>query len=299
MTILKTESLKIKTEANTNHFVHLKIVAFILIVSSVFAFIIWLFNQQSSLNDVWNNYDTDKHELISFCEKTEWSKVVRQPVNTFSNIVYFITAIIILKNTLTEKRCNITGNSLLAYTGYKMLLGIVLLYVFCVSTSYHASLITLALRLDYSGVYLISLFPLMYFSPRWSESRMARWRLKQPAFTRILFSIFIILWFLLSIFIPSGNLGILTVVIIIVAVTVAFIIDKANHNKANLQYLILSIISVIIAALCFGIDKYEILCNPESYLQPHALWNLFIGIAALYFYYYMCSENKKELIVIN
>ena len=43
-----------------------------------------------------------------------------------------------------------------------------------------------------------------------------------------------------------------------------------------------------------GFDKYKIICNPESYFQPHALWNLIIGIAALFFYYYMSSEKDKE-----
>ena len=262
----------------------------LVIAKLLFGYAIWWLNQQPSLQNIWNSYDADKHELISFCEKTGWNNPVRQPINTFSNIIYLIVAIFIFKKTLLEKR------NTNAYTGYKVLFGFVLLYVFLVSTFYHASLIHVALRLDYSGVYLISLFPLMYFSPRWSESRMAKWRLKQLAFTRLLFSTFLILWLLLSFLIPSGKLSIATVVIIFACVAVAFTIDKANHSKSNLLYLVLSILSVLIAALCFEFDKYKVLCNPESYIQPHALWNVFIGIAALFFYLYMCNENNKESI---
>ncbi len=273
----------------------MKIVAFILIMALSFALSIWWLNRQPSLNYLWNKYDIDKHDLISFCEKTEWNKPIRQPVNTFSNIIYLIVAISILKKSLAGKQNNATANLITANSGYKVLFGFILLYVFCMSSFYHASLIPVGLRLDYSGVYFISLFPLMYFSPRWSESRMARWRLKQRSFTFLLFSAFLIVWLLLSFLIPSGKLSIATVIIISVCVSVAYAIDKANHSKMNLHYLVLSIFSVVLASLCFGVDRYKVLCNPESYIQPHAFWNLFIGIAALFFYKYMCSENKKKL----
>ena len=199
---------------------------------------------------------------------------------------------------MTEKHNHSAGKLIPAYRAYKVLFGFILLYVFCMSTFYHASLITVALWLDYSGVYLISLFPLMYFSPRWSESRMAKWRLKQQAFTRLLFLAYLIVWLLLSFLIPSGKLGILIVVIIFVCVAVAYTITKAHRGKANLQCLVLSILSVLLAALCFVFDKYQLFCNPESYVQPHALWNVFIGIAALFFFLYMCSEKDKESVVI-
>ena len=276
----------------------MKVVAFILIMAFGFALsILWL-NHQPLLNGIWNNYDTDKHKLISFCEKTDWNKPIRQPINTFSNIVYLIVAIIILKKSMTEKYNHSAGKLIPAYRAYKVLFGFILLYVFCMSTLYHASLIPVALRLDYSAVYLISLFPLMYFSPRWSESRMAQWRLKQQSFTRLLFSAFLIVWLLLSFLIPIGKLGILIVVIIFVCVAVAYTITKAHRGKANLQYLVLSILSVLLAALCFVFDKYKVFCNPESYVQPHALWNVFVGIAALFFFLYMCSEKDKESVVI-
>ena len=233
----------------------------LVIAKLLFGCAIWWLNQQPSLQNIWNSYDADKHELISFCEKTGWNNPVRQPVNTFSNIVYLIVAIFVLKKALTEKR-NTTS-----YIGYKVLFGFILFYVFCASVFYHASLISLALRLDYSGVYLIALFPLMYFSPRWSESRMARWRLKQPAFTRILFSIFFIVWLLLSVFIPSGNLGILTVVIIFVCVAIAYTITKAHHGKANLQYLILSILSGLQNTLYLSDTKHNAASITERMLN--------------------------------
>ena len=236
--------------------------AVILVIATlIFGCAIWWLNQQPSLQNIWNNYDFDKHELISFCEKTDMIKFIRQPVNTFSNIVYLIVAIFILRKIPTEKRNATT------YTDYKILFGYILLYVFCVSTFYHASLICVALRLDYSGVYLLSLFPLMYFSPRWSDSRMARWRLKQLAFARILFSIFFIVWLLLSILIPSGNLGILTVVIIFVCVAIAYTITKAHRGKANLQYLILSILSGLQNTLYLSDTKHSAANNTERILK--------------------------------
>lgn len=279
-------------KATPSFFITWRTIIVLIGVKFVFVLMIWWLNHTVIFQNIWSSYDIDKHELFSFCEKTDMSKPIRQPINTFSNIVYLLVAIFILKKTIIQTRNTDTSKS------YKVLFGFILLYVFFMGSFYHASLINIALRLDYSGVYLISLFPLMYFSPRWSESRMASWRLKQKEFTWILFSAFLTLWLLLSIFIPSGNLTVATVVIIFVCIAVAFTIDKANHSKANLRYLILSIFSVLMAALCFELDKYKVFCDPESYIQPHALWNIFIGLASLFFYFYICSEKDKKSVAI-
>lgn len=263
-------------------------------IAAAFAFLILRLNNHQALRNAWIAYDTDKHELASFCERTEWDKPVRQPVNTFSHIAYLLAGIVILKKEITEKKILLSDKLTALGRSYRILLGGILFYVFFAGSFYHASLINLSLKLDYSGVFLIALFPLMYFFPRWSESREAKWRLKQKGFHRLLFSSFFILWLLLSIFIPGGKLGIAAVVVIFLLVAVVYVIEKENRGKANLKHLILSIISVLVAFLWFELDRFKILCNPQSWIQPHALWNVFIGIAALCFYFYMSSEKKDS-----
>lgn len=266
---------------------------FIIAIAISFALLIRLLNQMPSLDKVWTHYDTDKHEMTSFCEKTLWDKPVRQPINTFSKIAYLLMGILILRKERYEKKSvPMLRDDKLSNINrkYKLLLGYILLYVFCAGTLYHASLIHIALKIDYSGVYMIALFPLLYFSPRWSESRETKWRLKQKGFNRLLFFCFFIFWLLLNIFIPAGTMSIAAVVIIFIMVAVAFAIEKVNRSAAGLKYLILSIAFVTVAFICFESDRFKIFCNPSSYIQPHALWNIFIGIAALFFYRYM---NQK------
>jgi hypothetical protein len=269
--------------------------SFTIIVALGFWLTIQWLNGRSSFDNVWTYYDFDKNDLASFCEKTLWNKPVRQPVNTFSNIAYLLTAIFVLRKEWVEKKYGISDKLFYINRKYKLLLGYILVYVFCMGTLYHASLIDIALKFDYSGVYLIALFPMFYFSPRWSESYEAKWRLKQEGFNRLLFSSFFIIWLLLSIFIPGRTLSITAVVSIFIMSAVAFAIEKANRNAMGLKYLILSIVSVVVAFLCFESDRFKILCNPSSYLQPHALWNIFIGIAALFFYKYMNCKIEKQI----
>lgn len=265
----------------------------LIVVTILFALAIWWLNHNPSLQHIWENFTVDKKVPASFCEQLHLSNPVRQPVNTFSNIIYLITAIIILKTTWNERYISKSDDHLTASNGYSLLLGFVLLYVFAASTFYHASLITLAHRLDYSAVFSFTLFPIMYLLNRW---RLSRKNILVNIDTRksavVFISAFLAVNLLLIFFTPKGKESLVAIILVMIFLGLAMGALLFEKDNPNLNYLILSISSVFIAAIWFEFDKYKILCSPKSYFQPHSLWNIFIGVSAFYFYLYMCVKTN-------
>lgn len=268
-------------------------------VAVVFGFTIWWLNHTPLLQHIWETFPLDKKIPLSFCEKIQVNNPVRQPINTFSNIVYLVVSIVIFK-TAWEERRNENSNELITLsTAYSFLFAIILLYVFFASSFYHAALIPLAHKLDYSAVFAFSLFPTTFFlHRRWLIKKGKLRFLEKRKLTFALFSIYLLAVLLLSLLIPRGKESLTALILIQIFLGLAFFaaIDKSDYHQRG--YLVLSVISVLIALLCFVFDKYKIMCSPNSYFQTHSLWNLFIGLSAFYFFLYIRSEPGSDALII-
>lgn len=269
-------------------------------IAVAFGFVIWWLNHIPSLQNIWNTFAFDKKIPASFCEKIHLSNPVRQPVNTFSNIVYSIVAIIVFKTVWEERFKRNTHDLVTVNTAYGFLFGLVLLYVFFASSFYHASLINLAHKLDYSAVFAFSLFPTIFFLHRRILSKKKQLRASQKrGLTFLFFCTYVLAMFLLSFLIPRGKESLAALILIQIFLGLAFFAVISKSNKHGRIYLVLSVVSVLIALICFEFDKYKILCNPNSYFQTHSLWNLFIGLSAFYFYLYIRSGPDSGALIIN
>jgi cation transport ATPase len=198
-----------------------------------------------------------------------------------------------LKTSREERRSSSIQNQFNANKTYNFIFGFILLYVFWASTFYHASLTSLAHKFDYSAVFSFVLFPVMFFSHRW----WLIWRNKPPhtqkrGLTVGFISTFLIANVVLTFLMPKGKESVAVLILILIFFGYAFITAIVEQDNPKLNYLILSIVSVLLALVGFEFDKYKVLCNPDSYFQPHSLWNVFIGISAFYFFLYMRSEHK-------
>jgi len=294
--VIKKYYTKIKQAIIPDIFISSGTAILLVIVSFLFGLTIWLLNRIPTLQHIWETFTFDKKIPASFCENIHMSNPVRQPVNTFSNIIYLITAIVILKNLREEKY---KSNPRYLNTVYGFLFGVILLYVFGASTFYHASLINVAHKLDYSAVFAFSLFPVMFFVHRWWLSRNS----KIPAViknksTAIFLSSFLVLNLLFSFVLPKGKESIAVLIIILLFLGLALATMKTEPDNPGRHYLILSVISILMALLWFEFDKNKIFCRPGSYFQPHSLWNLFVGLSAFYFYLFIQNQNESGARVI-
>ena len=251
-------------------------IVFLITITLLFGLLIWWLNHNPSMQHIWENFTIDKKIPASFCEKVSVSNPVRQPVNTFSNIIYLISAIIILKTSWKQRYIISSPDHLAVSNGYAILLGFILLYVFGASTFYHASLISLAHKLDYSAVFSFSLFPIVFLLNRWwlSRNSMLLNTQKRKSATTF-FSAFLAANLLLTFLTPKGKESLIAIILVMIFLGLAIATVLIEKDNPKLNCLILSISSVLMAVLWFELDKYKILCNPKSYFQPHSFWNMF------------------------
>jgi len=132
----------------------------------LFGFAIWWLNNLPQYKNYWLGYDIESDIGTFFCEYTDMSLLIRQPINTFSNIAYLLPGLAILRRGWKDQAKRERYNMVSANPFYSIMLGGILLYIFCASTFFHSSLIGFASRLDFSAVYSLSLYPLMYFTHR-------------------------------------------------------------------------------------------------------------------------------------
>jgi hypothetical protein len=262
-------------------------------ITMLFAAFIWLLNHQTRYLNIWQNFYTEDYVSTFFCEFTDMSKVVRQPVNTFSNIAYLIPALAILRRGWKDQSKRTRYNIISANPFYSITLGGILLYIFIASSIFHSSLIHFASKLDFSAVYSLSLYPLMYFTHRvWLLSIGVPSNVRHTKSTTTVIIVFSVLYLLLTFFLPEGTENYVVLAIIILIALLGLVVERYDPGRTNHRYLIISIGCIAIAVMWFGFDIYKVLCNPDSFLQPHSLWHLFAGISTLYFYMYIRSEKN-------
>ena len=261
---------------------------------SLFGAGIWLLNHFAPLHGYWNQFYTEGDMGTFFCEKTNLDNFIRQPINTFSNFIYWIAAIVILNRGWKDRKKKTRYNIISANPFYSLTLGFIMLYIFCASVFFHSSLIHIASELDFSAVYSLSLFPFMYFTHRvWLLRLGIPSNQKHPQSTRVLSIVFPIAYLLLTFGLPNVNRNYVVLAIIFMVVFFATIVERYDRGKTNHYYLIVCMTSILFAAMWFGFDVHKVLCNPDSFIQPHSLWHLFSGIGTFYFYMYIRSEKNK------
>lgn len=265
----------------------------LLSTTALFGFVIWLLNDVFAFKNVWQGFYTEDDIGTYFCEKTFMDKVVRQPVNTFSNFIYWVSALAILRRGWKDQSQGGKYNLVSANPFYSILYGGILLYIFCASTFFHSSLIHFASRLDFSAVYSLALFPLMYYAHRvWLFTIGVPSNTRHTKSTTTVIIAFSLLYVLFTFFTPNGWDDYVVLGIIITMSLMGIYIEQRDKGRTNWRYLAISMASIAFAIMWFAFDVYKVLCNPESYIQPHTLWHLFSGIAAFYFYMYIRSEKN-------
>ncbi|MBK8658226.1 MAG: hypothetical protein IPN22_04980 [Bacteroidetes bacterium] len=258
----------------------------------VFALTIFLLNEVLDIRNFWDGFYTEEDIRTFFCERTLWDRLVRQPINTFSNFIYWMVAVAVLRRGWKDQRIQKRYNLVSANPFYSITFGLIMFYIFCASTFFHSSLIHVASQLDFSAVYSLSLFPLMYYTHRvWLLLAGVDSHQRHPLSTRTVVFVFSMLYILLTFFLPEGAENYTVLGIIFVLILFGVVVEKKDPGRTNRRYLVVSSLSILIAVMWFAMDVYKVLCNPDSVLQPHSLWHFFAGVSSFYFYMYIRSER--------
>lgn len=269
-------------------FIKKETIALLFAVTFIFAFAIWWLNQSLCFQNVWNSFTVNSGLEDSFCEKIFYSNPVRQPINTFSNIIYLIVAVIIFKNV--KKDTNSDSDKMNRF--YESFLGLLLICIFIFSVFFHAVLSVRSHKLDLTAVCAFVLFPPIYLFYHFIFKKKD----KSVYVSKVLFSLsFFIIFLLLYSTTHNEKHNMIILSLILLFFILSFLVF--NKKPANLKYLIYSLVSVVTAMIWYELDRFKFFCNPEGLFQLHSLWHIFTGLSAFYFYIFI--RNNKTIITQN
>jgi Ceramidase len=269
----------------------LSIVAIIL-----FASLITILNNIFYDHVIWEKYYAETGIDRFFCEYTDMHKLIRQPFNTFTNIIYLVLAIYCFSKGMEDIKKKRAYNLITANRFYSFTLSGILLYTFLGSTLFHSSLIDFFSKMDFSAVYSITLFPAMYLTHRALLTLQGK-----PTNTRrykgrlLMISIFTFIYIILAYFLNDPDLVTpIVAVIILLIISAGVYLERIHRNSTNKDYLITCIASISVAGILFGMDIHHVFCSGQMRVSPHSLWHIFNGLAIFFFYLYIRSEHYDE-----
>jgi len=267
-----------------------------IVATILFASLISILNKIFYGHGTWSGFYTENNINTFFCEYTDMNKLIRQPVNTVTNFVYFVIAIYCFSKGLEDIKKKRAYNLITANRFYSFTLAAVLLYTFAGSTLFHSSLIDFFSKMDFSAVYSITLFPAMYFTHRLiltlqhkpTNTRRSKERLVMIA---IFSSIYVVLAFGLNI---NNVVEPIVACIILLIIGTGIYLERVHPGHTNKDFLIACIISIVLAGILFEMDIRKIFCNDMGRISPHSLWHIFNGLSIFFFYLYIRSEHYDE-----
>jgi len=280
----------------TKRFIQQLLVAFV--ISIAYAGSINLVNSIFHNNGFWLHTPFYDGIATHFCERTNMLNPVRQPVNTFTNVIYLLVGLYVLGIAIRDTRQQKRYNLISANPWYSYTYAAIQMYLFVASSYFHSGLTLFGRDLDYSGVFSLSLYPLMYFTHRVVlVARGLPSNAKHPMEVFVLTLTFSLLYVYLTFFSPEVIGMYIVLGMIITMFVFAIIVEQKDPGRTNKLYMWLTIISISLAAMFFEFDILRILCYPDSFIQPHGLWHLLSGVAGFYFYFYIRSEKNYTTIL--
>jgi hypothetical protein len=265
------------------------------VATVLFATLISMLNKIFYGHVIWNRFYTEADAGTFFCEYTDMNKLIRQPVNTVTNFVYFVIAIYCFSKGMEDIKKNRAYNLITANRFYSFTLAAIMLYTFIGSTLFHSSLIEFFSKMDFSAVYSITLFPAMYFTHRVILTVQGKPTNTRRSKERILMiAIFSTIYVILSFNLDMSVVHPAVASIIILIILTGIYLERVHPGHTNKDFLIACIISILLAGVFFELDIKKIFCSDMGRISPHSLWHIFNGLSIFFFYLYIRSENYDE-----
>jgi hypothetical protein len=268
------------------------------LIFSILLFVVYKLNQYIT---IWDKYKQAGGNATLFCEVNRFDQLIVQPSNTWSNIGFIISALIILsiaKNDRKYYKRSKVNNLLARYPGFSYLSGFSLLYLGLGSFLYHASLTHTFQKLDQTGMYFVLISATAYNMYK----LFPKIRFKKQLYSSHKFIIIKAIVLMLAFFFYLWKLpiNIIFPLMVLTFFLTNFIVQtKLNHSVPIKAFIQTSFITLLLSYTLWVLDKTSLLCSPTSPFQGHALWHILNSISILLVYLYYRSETylPEEIII--
>ena len=245
-----------------------------------------------------------------FCEIIH-EDTIKQPMNTYSSIVFIIFAIIILIKFI--KRKDISNQyPFYASIAYPIIYFLSLITIGLGSMYYHSALNFWGQFADVSGMNLLASFILVYHLKRKKiisnlpvnfiiiNLVLSYFLFAYPFLRRYLFGI-VLLLSLIPLYIPSLKTNfIFKLKYRKPSLPQGFLLNNKDieteaptlsASNTNYKFFWIALFTQIIAFVIWTLDITRIVCDENSLFQGHSIWHILSGVASYYLYLFYESER--------
>lgn len=251
-------------------------------------FLLFIYLNHTLNGHFWQTLQQSKSALTAeYCERDQVTHFFRQTINSYSNLMYFFLACVVINIGIHDIKNKIEKqNFIQQFPAITIFFGLCLLYLSFGSTFFHASLTWIGQRADMNATYSICL-TLIAIS-------ICRYYFKEQVTNKNKALIITVLFVLILIFIQLHVLitsSLLLPILIGIALFITIKNYNNNRNKYKIQIAVLSCFFAVGAFILRMLDVEKIVCNPSSVFQAHALWHIFTGMSSFFLYWFYRSEQ--------
>ena len=240
---------------------------------------------------VWDGMVVSQSALtVEYCEFNHPERLFHQPVNTYSNLIYFFYGIVVFQLGWKDWKAfaNREANTVRKFPYLSLLLAANFIYLSLGSAFFHSSLTWMGQRMDMNATYglTLSLICIGWVQVFVKKELSPRMQLGLVGVVLLLIAAFLPLALRISssILLPSLFLILL----------VLGIINYIQYPSQRIPALgILGFVLLAIAIKIRALDVAKVNCDPMSIWQGHALWHLLTATSSLCMYFYFRRVKKK------
>ena len=222
--------------------------------------LIWIGLNQILNGSIWQGMTLSKSALaVEYCEFNNPDSFFHQPMNTYSNLVYFFLGVLICQIAWGDYKSRNFQNRLANFPLLSALMGVCFIYLGFGSAFFHASLTWAGQRMDMNGTYSITLTLVsiglyhVLHKINFSEQAKKIWI--------VVMVIIILAFYQVHLLISSSIL----VPILILLMLLLIGINYFQFPKQRYLFLeIFSLVLIIIAIEIRTMDVQKMNCNPHS-----------------------------------
>jgi predicted membrane channel-forming protein YqfA (hemolysin III family) len=260
-----------------------------------FLFGIFLALDYSLDSRVWEGMVISKSALtVEYCEFNHPERLFHQPVNTYSNLIYFFYGMVVFQLGWKDWKAfaNREANTVRKFPYLSLLLAANFIYLSFGSAFFHSSLTWIGQRMDMNATYglTLSLICIGLVQVVVKKEWTPRMQLILVGALLLLIASFLPL----ALHIPSS----LLLPSLFLILLVLGIINYFQYPAQRIPVVgVLSFVLLAVAIQIRSLDVAKVNCDPMSIWQGHALWHLLTATSSLCMYFYFRRvKNLHRLI---
>lgn len=252
--------------------------------------LVWIGLDAWLTGTVWAEMQISQSALtVEYCEFNRVDRFVHQPMNTYSNVVYFYLGVFILgiAQEDAKRQGQWKPNRLENFPLLSALMGACFVYLSVGSAFFHASLTYAGQRVDMNATYAIML-TLAGIALYHVLHRITLTATQKNGWVLALLTI-IGLFLKIALLIPSSRL----VPALILLLNGLMIVNYIQFRRERSIWLIIVSLVLIVAVIRIRtLDVQKVGCDPQSFFQGHALWHVLTALSSFCSYAFFRFTGK-------